>query len=315
MKILYTIMALALSSLAFAQQKGELVIFSNSGEPFYVIMNGITQNYEPATNVRVQDLTDEWYDCKIVCPNNTFSVQKNVMVKKNMTVTYRLVENEGTHKLRYYSESELTNYASQPNQGSQSVIVFHMTAAAPPVSSQTTTTTHTTSTTSSGIGDGSESVNINVQVGENGMSTGIVTSDGGMNTTTTYSETMTVTTTQSTDPYIHNDGMYEEHHDHHDNYSTCSLDQSGFDRLKKSIEAESFSDDQLRIAKQAAKNKCMSVAQIKEIAQLFSFSSEQLAFTKAAYDTCKNKSDYYEVLEVFDFSKDKEELENYMNSH
>ena len=93
----------------------------------------------------------------------------------------------------------------------------------------------------------------------------------------------------------------------------CYMSDTDFAALKKSIQAEGFSDDQLRVANTAAKNKCLSVAQIKEIMGLFSFSSEQLAFAKTAYDNCTNKSDYYQVMEVFSFSSDKEELERYIN--
>ncbi len=315
MKILNCIAAVALSVFAFGQQTGELVIFSNNGEPFYVIMNGIYQNYEPATNVRVQSLTDQFYNTRVLCPNNTFEIQKNLAVKPNYTVTYRLIEKDGEYKLRYFSESPLNTYSnSQSSYGDQAIIVFHATGDAPTGMSQTTTTTTTTSTTSTGTNNG-ESVNINIQMNENGMNAGIYANDGmygnGATTTTTYSETTTVTTSSS------GQGQQTVVHgapDHYDYYD-CALDQNGFNRLKASIEAESFSDDKLRVAKQAAKNKCMTVAQVKDIAGLFSFSSEKLEFTKAAYTSCQDRENYYEVLQVFDFSSDKEELEEYINSH
>lgn len=315
MKLFYCIVALSLSSFSFAQSTGELVIFTNSGEPIYVIMNGVYQNYEPATNVRVQALTDEFYNTRVLCPNNTFEIQKNLMIKRGYTSTYRVIENDGEYKLRFFSESPLETYHNDQVNGNQSIIVFHATGDVPTATTHTTTTT-TTSTTNGTMNSGGEGVNINVQVGENGMNTGIYVNDGmdlNGGTTTTYSETITTTTTTSGSV-----GHYEDQNPTYDNYSTyesCRLDAAGFERLKSSIKNESFSDDQLRVANQAAKNKCLTVAQIKEIAGLFSFSSEQLSFTKAAYDRCQNRNDYYEVLEVFTFSADKEALEDYINSH
>jgi hypothetical protein len=87
-----------------------------------------------------------------------------------------------------------------------------------------------------------------------------------------------------------------------------------FAAMKKAIDAESHPEDQLRVANMASKSKCMTVAQIREIMEMFSFPADQLAFAKAAYDNCSNKSDYYQLMEVFSFSSDKEELEKYINS-
>jgi hypothetical protein len=88
-----------------------------------------------------------------------------------------------------------------------------------------------------------------------------------------------------------------------------------FDNLKRAVEHETFSDDKLRVANAAAKNKRMKVSQIKEIARLFTFSSEKLEFTKAAYANCVDKSNYYEVMEVFTFSSDKRALQEYVDAH
>lgn len=87
------------------------------------------------------------------------------------------------------------------------------------------------------------------------------------------------------------------------------------DNLKRAIEHESFSDDKLRVANAAAKSKHMRVSQIKEIARLFTFSDERLAFTKAAYANCVDRSNYYEVMEVFTFSSDKRALQEYIDAH
>ena len=303
MKLYTTLFALLLSTLSIGQQSGELVIFSDDGEKFYAVLNGIYQNYEPETNVRIQDLTDEWYKCKIVSSDNIFTIDKNIAVKMNTTVTYRIIEKNGEYKLRYFTETPKNDYAG-PSSG-QSHVVYHSTGETP-VSMQTTmTTTTSTTTTSGGINNGGESVNVNINVSENGMSTNISAYDGvsTSGTTTTYSETTTVTTTQGGSNAQAN--MYE----------ACQLDNAGYERLKNSIEGESFSDDKLRVARTAAKNKCLSVQQIKGIARLFSFSDEQLEFTKAAYGNCLNRQNYYEVLEVFTFSSDKDELENYINTH
>jgi len=92
------------------------------------------------------------------------------------------------------------------------------------------------------------------------------------------------------------------------------LSPAEFDNLKRAVENETFSDDKLRVARVAAQSKNMRVSQIKEIARLFTFSSEQLAFTKLAYANCVDKQNYYEVMEVFTFSSDKRALEEFINA-
>lgn len=92
------------------------------------------------------------------------------------------------------------------------------------------------------------------------------------------------------------------------------LSPAEFDNLKRAVEKETFSEDKLRVARVAAQNKNMRVSQIKEIARLFTFSSEQLAFTKLAYANCLDKQNYFEVMEVFTYSSDKRALEEFINA-
>jgi hypothetical protein len=324
MKVFYCILALTLTTFSFAQNTAELVVFSDNGEPFYLVMNGVYQNAEPKTNVRIQGLTDEYYNTRILCPNNTFELQKNIMVQRGSIVTYRFFEKDGEYKLRYFSESPMESY---PTNAAQSVIVFHATGAPPAATTTTTTTTTTTNTNTNTMNTGAndmEGVNINMQISENGMNVGVHTTDGvNSNTnmsvpgsTSTYSEvTTTTTTTTTTSGGELSNNTNPNTNTNYTNYSNCALDAAGFERLKSAIEKESFSDGKLRVANGAAKNKCLTVAQIKEVAGLFSFSSEILSFTKAAYTNCQNRDDYYEVMEVFTFSGDKEELQEYIDSH
>lgn len=149
----------------------------------------------------------------------------------------------------------------------------------------------------------------------------------GSGTGTTYSETTTVTTTTTTTSssstgsgtygttsgtQITENTTYNGTNDA--SMYNCVVDQDGMKKVTTAIENESFSDDQLRVAKQFAKNKCLTVDQVKHIAVLFDFSEPKMDFVKVAYDNCINKSDYYELMEVFDFSGEKEELEKFLDS-
>ena len=56
MRQLLGIFLVAISVSSFAQPISDLVIYTTEPDPFYLILNGVKQNYQPMTNVRVTDL-------------------------------------------------------------------------------------------------------------------------------------------------------------------------------------------------------------------------------------------------------------------
>ncbi|MCB9225080.1 MAG: DUF4476 domain-containing protein [Crocinitomicaceae bacterium] len=402
MKQLLPILTLFIGLTSFSQGMGDLTIFSNTGDKFYVVLNGIRQNQQAETNVKVTGLNNNYYSCKIVSANNNFTIDKNLIVKYDTLITYQIVGKKGKYKMRFYSE---TPTGSATAQTDQTVVTYHATETVDPITNNTTTTVNTnnggnmntnvstnntttttttttsstnTTATSNGMGTSttinegnngtSETVNMNVSIGENGMNVNISatgmeggnmstttsttgmdtgnmstnTTTSGMNTTSTtsttstsdgsyYEESTTTTSTSGDGTYYEettttittstttsggNDNVFYEDQDmtatieHVD----CSCSDADVDALVKQIEAETFSDDQQRVANMAAKNKCMNTAQIKKVAKSFTFSENQLSFLKTAYDNCTDKSNYYQLMDVLTFSTDKEELEKFINS-
>lgn len=96
-------------------------------------------------------------------------------------------------------------------------------------------------------------------------------------------------------------------------YSDCEV--QNINPILSAIENESFKSDKIIVAKQATKNKCLSVDQIKQIMDEFSFDDGKLEFAKLAYSKCSNKDDYYMLNESFSFSSSKSELNDYISNH
>ena len=96
-------------------------------------------------------------------------------------------------------------------------------------------------------------------------------------------------------------------------YSDCEV--QNINSILSAIENESFKSDKIIVAKQATKNKCLSVDQIKQIMDEFSFDDGKLEFAKLAYSKCSNKDDYYMLNESFSFSSSKSELNDYISNH
>ena len=83
--------------------------------------------------------------------------------------------------------------------------------------------------------------------------------------------------------------------------------------IMAAIDDESFDEGKMIVAKQATSKKCLTVDQIKQIMDEFSFSENKLDFAKYGYKRCYNPDDYYQVNAAFDFSSDKEKLNEFIN--
>jgi len=95
----------------------------------------------------------------------------------------------------------------------------------------------------------------------------------------------------------------------------CTVSQPEFDDIKKSVSSTSFASSKVTIAKQAVQaKKCFTVKQIKELLQLFSFDDNKLDMAKFCYDYCIDKSNYYQVNDVFAFSSSKDDLSNFVRT-
>src|SRR5205085_6529452 len=89
MRKLLLLIALAIPSLLFAQQKvGNLTIFSEDGDKFYLILNGEKQNTAPQTNIRVEELPQPYYNAKII-----FADSAVMPISKN---NLRIADADGT---------------------------------------------------------------------------------------------------------------------------------------------------------------------------------------------------------------------------
>lgn len=326
MKIITLLSFFIYSLPIFAQGEGDIVIFSSSGEPVYVTLNGVRQNYQPETNLRLSKVTANWYKCHIESFDNRFAIDKNILVKRDTLITYQVKEKKGKYSLSFYTEIPLKTATSEQNQPQ---VVYHSTEI-PQAQQSTTTTTSTQVITNTqtqqqpeqvginvnmnvseqGMGSNTsvvdpvtgESIQVNVQFQVSGNEIGQQTQVHEQTQTITYTETQTITQNTSTP----NSSPKTP--------ANCVVDESGLTYVKDAISNESFSENQQRIARQFIKNKCLTVSQIKEIVNLFTFSEDKLSISKYAYDYCLNKGDYYQLLDAFTFSADKEELEEFLET-
>lgn len=298
---------LLFSAVATAQPQpvGHLTIFSEDGDKFFLILNGEKQNNVAQTNLRVEDLNQPYYNAKVIFEDKTLAeISKNYLqiADANGTmsdVTYKIKrdKNNGKMTLKYFSMTPVVQGYVAPSN----VYVMHYgvpattTTVTQPTGTATQTTTTTTTTNTGGVGAHVDvgGINMNVTVTDPTM-TGTVTQTTTTHTTTTNN---TTTTTQPATVGCVN---------------AWAMNSGDFNSALSTIKNQSFSDSQLKTAKQIASNNCLNTSQISQICQIFSFEESKLDFAKFAYDYCTEPKNYFKINNVFSFSSSSDELNDYV---
>ncbi len=319
-KIQLAIACMLLISLsAWSQSKLNLVIFSEDGDQFTLFVNGIKQNNNPESNVKVTELTSANVNMRI-----EFSDKALLQLKQSMAMelgfehTYKIKRDKNNQaKLRYFGQTPI----GQPS-GAGAVKSGYNTADNSSTSNNSTPTnnntiTETTTSTQTGNG-GNTSVNINMGAAGISMNvTGMDPNAGTMKTTTSTTVTSSSSSTNYDSMNSGSDSRNSAPAASGSTKSACSvaMSNSNFAKMKESVESKPFSDTKMSTAKVATKNACLSVEQVKEICKLFSMDDEKLAYAKYAYDYCVDKTNYYQISEVFSFSGTTDEFNQFLENH
>ena len=188
------IVLLFLGTVAFAQATSNLVVFSEDGNKFYLILNGIRQNEKAQTNVKIMDLNQPYYTTKIIFEDNTIpDLDKKILsvvdasTSSPQEVTYKIKKDKnGLNILRFFSMVPIAQAAPVP---SNVEVIRYNTVPLSPITTSVTVN-ETTTTTSTGA---------NVSVGSNigGVGINVTINDPLLNGTVTHTSSTTTTTTSA----------------------------------------------------------------------------------------------------------------------
>lgn len=315
-----TLLAICLvSALTFAQPGGpvgHLTIFSEDGDKFTLILNGEVINDTPQTNLRVEDLNQPYYNAKIRFADASLAdVTKNNLMITDVDgifsdVTYKIRRDKNNRtkmKMNYFSSIPVRPDFIPPSN----VHVIHYGQPRPVLTqpiggvSQTTTTT-TTQTGTVNAGGVNVGVGINVDGVNLGMGVSINDNIGGGAVTQT---TTTTTTTNNANVVVV---------EHEQPIRGCGgrscMTPGNFNAALATIKRQNFEDTMLKTANQVVAANCLNVDQIIQIANLFNFEDNKLAFAKFAYDFCTEPRNYFKLNGIFSFSSNVDELSDYVQS-
>ena len=317
MKKIYLLAAMLFTSIIsiYAQQYGNLTVFSEDGDKFFLILNGEKQNEEAQTNIRVEELNQPYYSARIIFEDKTLAsiTKNNLMIvdadAKFMDVTYKIKKDKNKKvKLNYYSMIPVQEDFMPPSgmfvrhfgQPAQQQSIVQQPVQVQGGGRQTTTTTTTTTTTNNNT--------IGASVNVPGMNMSISISDPDLDTHVKTTSHQTTTT--------HSGGQHQQQQQQQPQYTgNCKgwpMAAADFSAAKKTINESSFDDTKLSTAKSIASTNCLTCDQITQICSLFSFEENKLTFAKFAYKYTTDPKNYFKVNNVFSFSSSKEELNEFI---
>ncbi|MBX9851037.1 MAG: DUF4476 domain-containing protein [Cytophagaceae bacterium] len=299
--------------------KNNLVIFSPEGERFTVILNGLTQNLQPETNVKVVDLDQPVYKLRIIFKNTSYApLDKNLSFPESgKEYVFKLASKKGKFKLVYMSEAVLDG---QFDKASDQKIIYYKQAPKDTIITTTKTTTITTTTdlpenknnntnptntnttNTNNTNTNNTTTGLSININENGVSvkeTGVDVNASDKNTnvnTIDKTNTNTSVSADNSSRYIANGTMCS--------YGTISKEL--FIKLKYRIDQRSYIT-KMDFIKDTIRKNCMQAAQVAEIVKMFDYATDQLDIAKYSYQYTYDTKNYDLVLNALqqDYNKPK----------
>lgn len=283
-------------SIEFATaQPANVIFFSENGERFSVVLNGMLQNEQPETNIKVTELQAPSYKVKIIFADTKLKeVNKTIYLNPGTetTLAVRFSQKKGYSLKLLNTYPVMTEYEMIPGQMVVGYRPQGVSASAGSATSivNTTTINNNVTISASGVGNNVNVVNSNEGAGSQqaGSLTGISNSN-----------------TNNPNAYVLPDynGIYG---------CPRPMSPGDFESAKGTISSKSFEDSKLTIAKQIIQTNCLLSTQVREIMLMFSFEDTRLNFAKYAYAFTLDLGNYYKVNDAFTFESSIDELNRYI---
>jgi hypothetical protein len=329
---IYTLLFATISLFTVAQNN--LVVFTDDGEKFIMYVNSVQLNEMPEANVKAENLSGEGFRIKLAFNNKSIpELTKSIYFEKpGLEYTFVVKKNKkDNYVMRFMSEAPVSQQPEQNIPVEETVYENPQYSGNSTTETVTGTVVHETNTTTSGQALDAGSTSISMSVTEEGINMSVNDSEmpesvsfdlnvgeGGAPTQT--SVTTTTTTTYNESVTVQSSEIEEYQSVSGENTTTslgrCSypVDNSEFADIKISLNKKTFEDSKLTLAKQIAKSKCFTSAQIRDIMGMYDFEDTRLEFAKYAYEYVYDPDNYYLVNDAFQFEMTIEELDEFIRN-
>lgn len=313
-KYLITLITCVFFATGLQAQNSNLILFTENGEKFYAILNGVRQNDKPETNVKITDLNANFYKLKVIFDDaklgeKNFNVGLNPGTETSVMIKFHAKKNE--YVLRPVSETPIAE--ALPPAPNQTVVVYSATPTPAPAATSVTQTT----TTTTGVPGDNVNMSVGVNMGDMGGGFNVNVSGGTTHTTTqTTTTTTTVSHSHTIDEPVAPPPPPPAYLPGYNGPYGCPVPMApeDFESLKQTISSKTFEDSKMTIAKQVLQSNCLLTSQVKQIMGLFTYEQSKLDFAKYAYAYTYDIGNYFKVNDMFTFESSIDDLNQYISS-
>jgi hypothetical protein len=275
MKRICFFLILFLTSQLFSQVVNNLVVFSNEGLKFTLIMNGERYNMTPETRVRVTNLTLKKYQVKIIFEDTHYK--------------------EHSTTLTFYSTGWECEFALNPKGRKKHTMDFF---------TQTRIPGWETPNENSG--------NDNTNSGNNNTAAPINNSNNTANNQPISIPQATEPSTLITGPGVSPKNQNGVHID--PNSGNIIIGNEQFNIFKNDILKEVSDIAKQKRAQELFKNSLLLCSQVKETMKTMNTEQAKLDFAKKSYQNTKDKENYPQLADLLTVPSLKEDLKKFIES-
>ncbi|HEY0977857.1 MAG TPA: DUF4476 domain-containing protein [Flavobacteriales bacterium] len=316
-------------------QTADIVVFSEMGEKFTLVIDGDEKNSTPATRVVATGIKNPTPLVLVRFADTAIPpLKQNGWMEAGQEYTIRITTNKkGERVFRMQGTAPLGTASGAPSEKVKPTEFVEDGAGVVPVQEESEVTmepggvqTTTVVTETSGSTDGNVNINMNVP----GFQFNMGVSDPNAQRTTSTTTTTTTTTSSYSSSSSNSDGgrvrpvrpVREPEPEVYrmPGYSgavgcpQAPMGDAEFSAIKANITDKNFEDTKVSTAKTIAGGRCFSSAQVRELLTLFNFEDSKLDFAKFAYDRTHDIGNYFKVNDVFNFDSSVEDLNQYIRS-
>ena len=297
----YLLLSLFLiNALYLLAQNTSLVVFSQSGEPFKLVLNGILYNDEAQTNVTVKGLNPTTYQAMLIFENSEIgdlSGYVNLRERKEMTYAVKRRKVSVEEKLALMT---LQNIARDFNLKDEDEV------EAKKAEIERKDEIYSLKLfTEVAIKKQHQKASAKVKEINNNVTVHEVTSVHEMEKVQ-VEDVAVVAQDSEVIEEVTNDEYVEER--------GCEMymDQPNFEMQITEISRVKFEDQKLSAAQELVNNNCLKVNQIEEILDLFTFDNSRLEIAKLAYSNTYDQLNFEKLYDLFSFESSKVELKEFV---
>lgn len=317
MKKIYLLLILSTAVVVKSFAQYNLIAFTEQGEKFWLVINGVKQNADPQTNVKVTGLPANSYKLKVIFQDNNIpDMDKNLFFNDPGEYSFNIKKNnKGEYVLRIVSQVPVP--ATAVTVPHQYIVVYGAPVPITTVVATPETVTQHTTTTTTGSPD-NVTMNMGVNIGGVNAGVNLNVNDGTNNVTQSTTTTYSTTTTTTSGNIVRNEIAPQTTIVYVPGYGgpvgcPAPMNVQDFSAAKNSISQKSFESTKLEMAKQIVASNCFIADQVKEVMQLFDFEASKLEFAKYAYSHTYDKGNYFKVNDAFEFDSSVSDLSNYIS--